>query len=202
LLTFILKTNTIIDLDTVIRFFSALVDALPADVRVAKPNDLLDREGYPRADIDVHSVRVIRNQLARLQFDHVEKMKCIEAALLDHHQSEPVKRAAPQAPIPVVSSKPAQALQPFLVVTSVHIFCLELTMLEPVSKHSIHFCDRLWRAHRLNAPDSNVATRLHKYRILLHHILLHWLFSDCLSSVRFHRRSELVHRGTPRGDAQ
>ncbi len=35
---------------------------------------LVDAEGFPRADVDVHAVRQSRHQLARLQNDHVAVM--------------------------------------------------------------------------------------------------------------------------------
>jgi hypothetical protein len=49
---------------------TALVDAQPASARMpakgwSGKSDLVDDDGFPRADIDVYQVRVIRQQLAR-----------------------------------------------------------------------------------------------------------------------------------------
>jgi hypothetical protein len=45
-----------------------LVEALPPGVPAvaASRNDLVDSDGFPRADIDVHQVRIVRNQIARM----------------------------------------------------------------------------------------------------------------------------------------
>ena len=45
---------------------------------------LIDREGFPRADIDVHAVRTKRQRLACLNTDHEAVMKIIEAGLAQH----------------------------------------------------------------------------------------------------------------------
>lgn len=40
---------------------AALISSLPACVRVAARNDLLDDEGFPRADIDVYQVSGLKS---------------------------------------------------------------------------------------------------------------------------------------------
>jgi hypothetical protein len=47
----------------------ALVETLPPGVPAvaASRNDLVDSEGFPRGDIDVHQVRIVRNQIARMR---------------------------------------------------------------------------------------------------------------------------------------
>lgn len=47
---------------------------------------LVDEEGFPRADIDVFAVRVVRNRAAVAQTDHVNLMKQIEKLLLEFHR--------------------------------------------------------------------------------------------------------------------
>ena len=42
---------------------------------------LIDKDGYPRADVDVHRARVLRNRLAVITTDHKEIMKKIEEGL-------------------------------------------------------------------------------------------------------------------------
>ena len=46
---------------------------------------LVDAEGFPRADVDIHTVRIHRNRLAYLQTDHQAAMKEIEQKLFAHH---------------------------------------------------------------------------------------------------------------------
>jgi 26S proteasome non-ATPase regulatory subunit 9 len=48
---------------------------------ISKPGSLVDEDGFPRSDIDVHAERITRSQLARLQNDHVSVMNQIEASL-------------------------------------------------------------------------------------------------------------------------
>jgi 26S proteasome regulatory subunit N4 len=69
---------------------------------------LTDREGFPRADVDIHTVRTKRHRLACLNTDHQALMAVIEAGLKQHLagagpvESNPsgsgnsLKRAAPQ----------------------------------------------------------------------------------------------------------
>jgi len=55
---------------------------------------LVDAEGFPRADVDIHAVRIHRNRLAHLQTDHQAAMKEIEQALFAYHsklKSDPSK---------------------------------------------------------------------------------------------------------------
>ena len=68
----------------------ALADALnspgvngeaPAGIKTA----LVDREGFPRADIDIMNVKTQRNRLAVVNTDHKEVMKKIEAELAQMH---------------------------------------------------------------------------------------------------------------------
>lgn len=45
---------------------------------------LVDSEGFPRADVDIHRIRTTRQRLACLNTDHQALMKVIEAGLLQH----------------------------------------------------------------------------------------------------------------------
>lgn len=64
-------------------------DALEAEIHtlhaVSKPGPLVDEEGFPRNDIDVHAERITRSQLAMLQNDHKAVMNDIEASLHTLH---------------------------------------------------------------------------------------------------------------------
>ena len=47
---------------------------------------LVDSSGFPRSDVDVHTIRTLRNQIVRLQNDHRQIMNDIEQALHQIHQ--------------------------------------------------------------------------------------------------------------------
>jgi 26S proteasome non-ATPase regulatory subunit 9 len=57
-------------------------EALSADNMGGATGALVDGEGYPRADVDIHTTRTLRNKLASLNFDHQSIMKKIEAGLI------------------------------------------------------------------------------------------------------------------------
>ncbi len=58
-----------------------LSEALGANNMGGVSGALVDREGFPRADIDVHTTRTMRHRLAVLNTDHKELMAQIEAGL-------------------------------------------------------------------------------------------------------------------------
>eukprot|EP00899_Mesostigma_viride_P025870 jgi/Mesvir1/6468/Mv19543-RA.1 len=87
---------------------AGVVEKLRANGGVGEKGPLLDKEGYPRADIDVAAARKDRHRLAELHFDHKELTKSIEALLLQIHSSsasaptaKPAQTAAPHTPYPV-----------------------------------------------------------------------------------------------------
>eukprot|EP00743_Colponemidia_sp_Colp-15_P002405 GILK01002608.1.p1 GENE.GILK01002608.1~~GILK01002608.1.p1 ORF type:complete len:227 (+),score=24.04 GILK01002608.1:83-682(+) len=78
---------------------------------------LVDREGFPRADIDLFHVRTLRNRLACLQTDHMQLMKKIEDGLYLIH-SAVIPEKEPEG----TSSKPAAhqpRMQPFALIDEV-----------------------------------------------------------------------------------
>merc|ERR1711998_270390 len=71
---------------------------------------LVDAEGFPRADVDVHAVRSARHRLACLNTDHEALMKVIEGGLQQHlagsgpgeerkPDSQPTSTQQPQEPV-------------------------------------------------------------------------------------------------------
>jgi len=74
---------------------------------------LVDDEGFPRADIDVHATRNVRSELAHLQTDHKALMRQIEEAMLAYHQqlklSKPVAKSVQSTP---TSQEPKPAVSP------------------------------------------------------------------------------------------
>lgn len=58
---------------------------LTTNKNIGMGETLLDAEGYPRADIDVHAVRQARHQIICLQNDLKAVMKEIEQGLITVH---------------------------------------------------------------------------------------------------------------------
>eukprot|EP00954_Amorphochlora_amoebiformis_P025013 1370251-Amorphochlora_amoeboformis.AAC.2 len=47
---------------------------------------LVDKQGFPRADVDVHTIRILRNKIIRLQTDFQLVSTEIEEAMLGYHK--------------------------------------------------------------------------------------------------------------------
>lgn len=75
----------------------AMTDFLTAPNQPGLTGNLIDDEGFPRADIDMYAVRDARNKIARWQNDHKDVMKKIENQLFKAHSetriSVPIKKA-------------------------------------------------------------------------------------------------------------
>ena len=69
------------DKDAMEAEMAGISEALSADNLGGVRTPVIDAEGYPRADIDVHTTLTLRNRLARLNSDHCELMGRIEAGL-------------------------------------------------------------------------------------------------------------------------
>eukprot|EP00455_Lapot_gusevi_P045712 TRINITY_DN588_c0_g1_i2.p1 TRINITY_DN588_c0_g1~~TRINITY_DN588_c0_g1_i2.p1 ORF type:complete len:280 (+),score=49.13 TRINITY_DN588_c0_g1_i2:40-879(+) len=106
---------------------AALTEALPSSVspvpRPGRQNDLVDEEGFPRADIDVYDVRMVRHHLAKLQFDHRAKMSEIENTMAAYHQllrasrDEDVKRDdSVVTPVPAPTPVPVPTPAPLPII--------------------------------------------------------------------------------------
>ncbi|VVD00038.1 26S proteasome non-ATPase regulatory subunit 9 [Leptidea sinapis] len=98
---------------------------------VGMHDPLLDRDGYPRNDIDVYKVRHARHQIICLQNDHKEIMKQIERGLGEvHSQYLSTNGEGPSAPRsttthtngygPVVGNGDIINERSFAVIGSVH----------------------------------------------------------------------------------
>jgi len=83
---------------------------------------LIDRNGFPRDDIDVAQIRVVRSQVIHLKNDHKGLMSRIEKGLHALHQEtrnaeqQALPAAQSRAPPPVATTP---ALIPFALVNSV-----------------------------------------------------------------------------------
>lgn len=73
---------------------SAIASALTAPGAPGLAGNLVDAEGFPRADVDIHAVRTQRNRLACLRTDHAAVSRDLEAAL---HDALAPSDAAPEA---------------------------------------------------------------------------------------------------------
>ena len=66
---------------------------------------LVDADGFPRADVDVHGARMARQSLAQLQTDHMAAMKEIETAMYAlHAEAKRNKQTAQQGASPATAA--------------------------------------------------------------------------------------------------
>lgn len=97
---------------------------IEAGVGMSEP--LVDRSGFPRSEIDVHSVRTSRNLVIRLRNDHKAIMKDIESVLhriheekrnqqLEAQSEEPTTPRSTEVPDMVMAEAPV----PFAIVNAV-----------------------------------------------------------------------------------
>ncbi len=63
--------------------------------RVGEKGALVDDEGFPRSDVDVHSVRQWRNRLACLYNDHKVLSEKIEKALHEYFEGNKTQVSLP-----------------------------------------------------------------------------------------------------------
>ncbi|XP_054450075.1 26S proteasome non-ATPase regulatory subunit 9 [Pteronotus mesoamericanus] len=72
-------------------------DVLESQKGVGMNEPLVDREGYPRSDVDVYQVRAARHNIVCLQNDHKAVMKQVEEALHQLHARDKEKQARDMA---------------------------------------------------------------------------------------------------------
>ncbi|CAF0750177.1 unnamed protein product [Rotaria sordida] len=73
--------------DDIEKELNELANELKLQNNVGMTGELVDREGYPRNDIDLVRVRQIRQRVICLQNDHKTLMKQIEAGLIEVHEN-------------------------------------------------------------------------------------------------------------------
>lgn len=74
---------------------------------------LVDADGFPRADVDVHGARIARHSLAQLQTDHMAVMKEIEQRMYAlHAEAKRNKPAAQQSAAPSTAAAATTATRP------------------------------------------------------------------------------------------
>ena len=87
------------------------IEALSSRGSTAQPGEsLVDADGFPRSDVDVHGARIARQSLAQLQTDHVAVMKEIETGLFAlHAEAKRNKQAAQQSQPPTAAASASSA---------------------------------------------------------------------------------------------
>lgn len=75
----------------------AFYDVLEDQKNIGMEGPLVDREGYPRSDIDIFQVRTVRHKIICLQNDHKSIMKEIEEALHNLHARDKEKKQKDEA---------------------------------------------------------------------------------------------------------
>jgi len=107
---------------------ATLTEQLSASNMGGASGPLVDSEGYPRADVDVHATRTLRNRLACLNTDHRQLMAQIETAMHELHASAAATGSACAGSTPRATTAPAAPpvavnghtdLPPFALVDSV-----------------------------------------------------------------------------------
>jgi len=73
---------------------ATLTEALGAANMGGVTGALVDREGFPRADVDVHTTRTMRHRLACLNTDHKALMQMLESRLHALHAATAGERGA------------------------------------------------------------------------------------------------------------
>ncbi|KAA3673560.1 26S proteasome non-ATPase regulatory subunit 9 [Paragonimus westermani] len=72
--------------NTIEKEIRSLSEVLAVNGNVGLESSLVDRDGYPRSDIDVVAVRTARNRIIRLNNDHKTVMHDLELTLHQLHQ--------------------------------------------------------------------------------------------------------------------
>ena len=94
----------------------AITEQLSASNMGGVSGPLIDAEGFPRADVDVHATRTLRHRLACLNTDHRSLMGQIERGMHELHAAAapPPAAAAPAArpPQPAAAAAPAASSAP------------------------------------------------------------------------------------------
>lgn len=96
-------------------------EVLESQGNVGTDTPLVDRQGYPRNDVDVVQVRKARHEIACLQNDHKALMKDIEAGLYQLHATKMVDASTSITnmditPSPARPAMNAQSAQPFAAI--------------------------------------------------------------------------------------
>ena len=87
----------------------SLTEQLSASNMGGTSGPLVDREGFPRADVDVHATRLLRNRLACLNTDHRELMGLIERSMHALHSAAAASGTVSTGSAPAARSTPTDA---------------------------------------------------------------------------------------------
>lgn len=128
-------------------------------------NQLIDKEGFPRADIDVSAVRADRHKVAVLTNDHkritnqieqlmhelhaeVRKAPAVDAAQRPRTTDASSSLAAPAQPAATVTSAAASAIRPFAVID-------EMSASSPAEEAGLQVGDQLISFADVSAQTAN-----------------------------------------------
>ncbi|KAL3909161.1 MAG: hypothetical protein SGPRY_009526, partial [Prymnesium sp.] len=90
--------------DAVERQIVEISEALAAENMGGVSGPLVDAQGFPRADVDVHQTRNLRHQLACLNTDHRRLMTQIEQGMVEHFAAASTSSSGLVSPPPSASS--------------------------------------------------------------------------------------------------
>lgn len=96
-----------------------LHDVLSSHGNAGMNEPLVDQEGYPRNDVDVHQIRISRNKIACLQNDHKSLMKEIEEELHSLHSQNKPERMETETSTSKVNVIIQDAVEPFATINMV-----------------------------------------------------------------------------------
>jgi len=88
-----------------------LHDVLESQKGVGMTGNLVDKEGFPRADIDVYTCRHARHQISCLQNDHISVMEDIEEELVAIHSAARAKASKSDVEMAEVVTKTREMME-------------------------------------------------------------------------------------------
>jgi len=128
---------------------------------------LMDEQGFPRADIDVYSIRTLQSQRARLQTDHKTLMARLEAALRTYHLTMQSSGAAPgvagvaasrEPVVSIATDSVSRAPAPFSISAAPSAIAPAPVRESPAALSPFYLIDQVWEVETV--ADRLVRTSL------------------------------------------
>lgn len=123
---------------------------LNAESGVGEGGSLLDKQGFPRADVDLVKIRQDRNKLASLYSDHKQLSLRIEKGLHDLHASTRQKEVRPR--VNPANTSVEQADRPFALVD-------EVSTSSPAAQDGLQIGDQILQFGSLSIKDVGSSLR-------------------------------------------
>ncbi|XP_076310259.1 26S proteasome non-ATPase regulatory subunit 9 isoform X2 [Tachypleus tridentatus] len=105
--------------DDIEKEISSLNEILKSQKNVGMNEPLIDKDDYPRGDIDVYKVRSARQKIICLQNDHKNLMKEIEEGLFSLHAKEKVRQETTVEAVDLDNFQGMNQLKPFVKIDRV-----------------------------------------------------------------------------------